>query len=234
MRREPLRDDLTMADGQRVRSMQRADPFGGIDPSTVPTDDLLADQRQWARGQQALGLAGGPSTAVRQVAMAVPQVPTEVESVIVTAPRPATRTPAKPATVTGPLTGRPGAAAYLAGIVNAIAGGPNQTQLIDQFGFKGHVTRGSGRDVRADGKVKAIPLPVGASGTLEPPSGRAEITVSGVKGRGVSLPDRIRIYTTQSGELDFDLPGPIKVGPISIVPKGTHVIGTPDPPGRKR
>ena len=125
-------------------------------------------------------------------------------------------------------------AAALGGAVNAIAGGPNQTQPIDKAGFKGQVTRGSGRDVRADGKVKEIPLPVGASGTLEPPTGRAEITLSGVKGRGVGLPGRIRIYTTPSGELDFDLPGPIKVGPISIRPKGTYVIGTPDPPGRKR
>ncbi len=234
MRREPLRDDLSMADWHRVRSMQRADPFGGIDPSTAPTDDLPPDQWQWARGRQARGLVGGSTTPVRQVAFAAPQVPTEVESVTVTAPQPTTRTPAKPATVTGPLTGRPGAAAYVAGIVNAIAGGPNQTQPIDKAGFKGQVTRGSGRDVRADGKVREIPLPVGASGTLEPPTGRAEITLSGVKGRGVGLPDRIRIYTTPSGELDFDLPGPIKVGPISIVPKGTHVIGTPDPPGRKR
>ena len=218
MRRVQLRDDMTMADWQRVRSMQRADPFGGIDPSTVPTDDLPADQWQWARGRQALGLAGGQTSPVRQVALAAPQ--------------------AKPPVTQGPLTGRPGAAAMVAGAVNAVTSGPNQSAPINTKGFTGWISRGAGRDVRAEGKLRLkdmpIPLPVGASGLLEPPTGRAEVTVSVVKGRGIGLPGRIRIYTTPSGELDFDLPGPVKVGPFPILEKGTYVIGTRDTPKQRR
>ena len=81
---------------------------------------------------------------------------------------------------------------------------------------------------------RPFPLPVGASGLLEPPTGRAEVTVSGVKGRGIGLPGRIRIYTIPSGELDFDQPGPVKVGPFPILDKGTYVIGTPDTPKARR
>ena len=218
MRRMQLRDDLTMADWQRVRSMQRADPFGGIDPSTVPTDDLPADQWQWARGQQARGLVGGQVLPVRQVALSAPQ--------------------AKPPVTQGPLTGRAGTAAMVAGAVNAITSGPNQSAPIDTKRFTGRISRGAGRDVRAEGNLRLndtpIPLPVGASGLLEPATGRAEVTVSGVKGRGIGLPGRIRIFTTPSGELDVDLPGPVRVGPFPILDKGTYVIGTRDTPKRRQ
>lgn len=61
----------------------------------------------------------------------------------------------------GPLTGRPGTAALVAGVLNMIASGPNQSQMINTKDFTGRVSRGSGRDVRADGKVKDVPLPVG-------------------------------------------------------------------------
>ncbi len=106
------------------------------------------------------------------------------------------------------------------------------------FTRRARVSRGAGRDVWAGGRLRLngrpFPLPVGASGLLEPPTGRAEVTVSGVKGRGIGLPGRIRIYTTPSGELDFDLPGPVKVGPFPILDKGTYVIGTPDTPKARR
>lgn len=221
MRREPLRDDLSMADWHRARSMQRADPFGGVDPLTVPNDDLPPDQWQWARGRQARGLVGASTSAVRQVALAAPQA----------------GTPASPHITQGPLTGRPGAAAMVAGAVNAITRGPNRSAPIDTKRFTGRISRGAGRDVRAEGKLRLkdtpIPLPVGASGLLEPPTGRAEVMVSGVKGRGIGLPGRIRIYTTPSGELDFDLPGPVRVGPFPILDRGTYVIGTPDLPRHK-
>jgi hypothetical protein len=47
--------------------------------------------------------------------------------------------------------------------------------------------------------------------------------VSGLKGRGgIGLPERVRFCTTPTGELDVDLSGPLKLGPITIRPKRTY------------
>lgn len=227
MRRSSLSDTLPMADWQRIRSLQRADPFGDarVTGPRAPTDDLPMDQWHWARERQVRGLAAPRSAMaeVRRVALRASQPATEVEAVTVTAPSRAAATPSALRVAKGPLTGRPGTAAMVAGAVKAIISGPNRSEAIHTKDFTGRVSRGGGRDVRAEGQLilqdRRIPLPVGASGVLEPPTGRAEVTVSGVKGRGVGLPSRVRIYTTPSGELDFDLPGPVRVGPFPILKK---------------
>lgn len=47
--------------------------------------------------------------------------------------------------------------------------------------------------------------------------------MSGLKGRGgIGLPERVRFCTTPTGELDVDLSGPLKLGPITIRPKRTY------------
>lgn len=126
-------------------------------------------------------------------------------------------------------------AAIVAGALNAIATGPNTSAQIKGKGIpvNGTVSRGPGREVQASGKVKGVPLPVSATGTLDPPTGRAEISVSRVEGRGIGLPSRMRIYTTPTGELDFELPGPIEFLGAPVVSKGRYVIGEPDPSKRR-
>jgi hypothetical protein len=66
----------------------------------------------------------------------------------------------------GPLTGRPGTAAMVAGALNTIAGGANTSAPIDIKGrVDGTISRGSGQDVRAQGKVRLPllgPIPVDA------------------------------------------------------------------------
>jgi hypothetical protein len=129
------------------------------------------------------------------------------------------------------------------GALNTIAGGPNTSARIDQeLENGGHIdaalTRGPGRDVRASGTLDLPflprPITVGADGTLDPPTGRAEISASGVKGRSIQLPPRIRVYTTPTGELDVDLPGAIRIGGIPISRGGTYVIGQRDRPKRRK
>jgi hypothetical protein len=131
------------------------------------------------------------------------------------------------------LTGRPGTAAFVAGALNTIASGPNTSARIDNIKhIDGTVTRGAGRDVSAEGR--AYGREVGAQGALDPPTGRAEVSASAIKGRGIGLPPRVRFYTTPTGELDVELSGPITLGRIPFVSKGTYVIGEPDPPSRRR
>ena len=234
MRLRVLSDDLPATEWQRVRTLQRENPYAAFhaaSPATL-TDDLSADAWQWVRERQIRGLAPPPTSAgsVRRVALAASPPDTEVEGVVVNGLRPPAKAPPRPPAPTGPLRGRPGPAAMVAGALNSIASGPNRSESIEIDGVKGRVSRGAGRDVRAEGRVPGINVPVGASGVLDAPSGRAEISVSGVKGRGIGLPDRIRIYMTPTGELDFDLPGPIRLGPIPILKKGTYAIGTRDRP----
>jgi hypothetical protein len=49
----------------------------------------------------------------------------------------------------------------------------------------------------------------------------------------VRLPERVRFYNTPSGELDVHLPSDIKIGKITVRPKGDYCIGQPDSPRRK-
>jgi hypothetical protein len=128
----------------------------------------------------------------------------------------------------GPLTGRPGTAAMVAGALNTIAGGANTSAPIDIKGrVDGTISRGSGQDVRAQGKVRLPllgPIPVDARGTLDPPApGKAEVSVSNINGKGVGLP-RARFYNTPSGELDVDLSGDLKFGGVTIRKRGTYVV----------
>lgn len=156
---------------------------------------------------------------------------TEVDPVIVRGRSVAAQP--KPQPKPSPLKGRPGAAALVAGALNAITAGPNTTGTaeIENWG-KGTIRRGPAADVHVNGRVGGIGF--GADGTLDPASGKPEVSFSDVKGRGlVKLPPRIRVFTTPTGELDFELSGPIKLAPKDVLGKGTYVIGTPDPPKPK-
>jgi len=134
---------------------------------------------------------------------------------------------ARPAAGTsGPLTGRPGVAEMVAGTLNVIASGPNTSGPLPEGGT---IRRGPGRDIHAGASF--LGKRVGADGVLDPASARAEISASQIKGRGVRLPSRARIYNTPSGELRIELPEPIRLGPFSRR-KGTYVIGNQDPPKR--
>lgn len=86
-------------------------------------------------------------------------------------------------------------------------------------------------DVRARGRIAGL-YRVGADGTLDPQTGRPEISVSGLKGEGIDLPSHVRFYNTATGELDVDLSGSIGVGPLRVG-KGVYVIGAPDAPKRR-
>jgi len=138
-----------------------------------------------------------------------------------------------------PLTGRPGRAALVAGALNTISSGPNTSAPVDIPAEKGRVqgsiTRGPGRDFRAEGRVSLGRLTtprVGATGTLDPSTGRPELSASDIRGRGIGLPPRVRVYNTPTGELDVTLSGPVRFGPFTLAEEGTYVIGTPDR-GRK-
>jgi len=136
---------------------------------------------------------------------------------------------AAPAGAGGPLTGRPGTAAMVAGALSTIAGGPNTSAPISVKGrVDGTISRGSGQDIGAQGKVTIPvlgPITVGASGTLDPTTaGKAEVSVSGVKGKGVGLPPKARFYNTPSGELDVDLSGDLKFRGFTIRKRGTYVV----------
>lgn len=109
-----------------------------------------------------------------------------------------------------------GVASTIAGALNAVAAGPNTSAPVDVDHFTGSVSRDGGRKLTAEGRA-TIPklgagIKVGGSGNLDPPTGRAEISASGLKGRdGLGLPERVRFYTTPSGELDVYLSGPPEV-----------------------
>jgi len=169
---------------------------------------------------------------VRLAALQTSQ-PTEVDGVVVTAPRKAPPAAPRPPP-SGPLRGRPGVAATVAGALNTIAAGPNTSAPIKgkDLPVHGTITRGAGRDLTATARV--LGADVGARGTLDPPSGRAEISLSGIVGEKIGLPPHIRVYTTPTGELDIDLSGPVRLGRFTLRPRGTYVIGQKDPPKRKR
>jgi hypothetical protein len=135
----------------------------------------------------------------------------------------------------GPLTGRPGVAAVVAGALNTIAGGPNTSAPIRTGSVNGAVTRGDGQDIRGTARIFGIPRPLGARGTLNPPSGRKEIGVSEVESEtpGLDLPDRVRIYNTPTGQLNIELADPITFGGFQLKNKGTWIIGAPDPRKKK-
>ena len=208
-RRGGLDDDLAMEEWQRLRALQitgEGDEFDPLTPVRL-ADDLPIGDWQRARSRQ-MGGGLAPSGAAR--------------------PAGAYRL----AAASGPLTGRPGAAAVVAGALNTIASGPNTSAPVRAKGVDGVVRRGAGRDVSAEGKVRMIP--VQAEGVLEPPTGRAEVGLSRVRGRGVvKLPDRVRFFNTPGGELDVHLPSDVRIGVVPVARKGTYVIGQPDPPRRK-
>jgi hypothetical protein len=116
------------------------------------------------------------------------------------------------------LTGRPGTPALVAGALNTIAGSPNTSAAVPG----GTLRRGAGSDVRGDARI--FGRHIGAHGSLDPPSGRSEVSVSGIQGEGVTLPPRVRVYNTPTGELDLELPDSIKIKGFTIQKKGTYVI----------
>jgi len=128
----------------------------------------------------------------------------------------------------------------VAGALNTIAGGPNRSAPIEVKGrVDGTISRGSGRDVHAQGTITPPvlhrPIRVGAQGTLDPLTpGKAEVSASGIRGTGGGLPSRVRVYNTPTGELDIDLGGPVKVFGVPMLGGGAYVIGQPDPPARRR
>lgn len=126
----------------------------------------------------------------------------------------------------GPLTGRPGPAARVARALNTIASAPNTSAQVSEDRVSGTLLRGPAGDVRARGRIAGL-YRVGADGRLDPPTGRPEISVSGLKGEGIDLPAHVRFYNTPTGELDVDLSGSIGVGPLRVG-KGVYVIGAPD------
>jgi len=229
-----LSDRLLGTEWQRLRNLQLVGPGWDAPQPKRPVlrDDLPAQDWQRLRDAQARGLV--PSLdgvrPVRLAALLTPR-PTEVDAVVVTAPRkPAPVAPRPPPS--GPLRGRPGVAAVVAGALNTIASGPNTSAPLPVGPFNGTVSRGAGRDIRAAGKVGGV-IDVGVEGVLDPPTGRAEISASGLRGgKGVRVPPRVRVFTTPTGELDVELSGPVGVGPFRRG-KGTYYIGTPDRPKRR-
>ena len=131
----------------------------------------------------------------------------------------------------GPLTGRLGTAARVARALNTIASAPNTSAKVSEDRVSGTLVRGPAGDVRARGRIAGL-YRVGAGGTLDPPTGRLEISVSGLKGEGIDLPSHVRFYNTSTGELDVDLSGSIRVGPLRVG-KGVYVIGAPDAAKRR-
>lgn len=212
-RRVSLSDDLPAPDWQRRRNLEvrgEPQPVGRLALSDQPP----APEWFGVRDAQVRGFdLAAQAVPMRAVAVKSPSV-NGVAGGAVNPP-------------SGPLKGRPGVAAIVAGALNTVAAGPNTSARIDglELPVVGTVSRGPGRDIRAGGKIKGVPLSMSATGTLDPPTGRAEISASGVKGRGgIGLPSRIRIYTTPTGELQFELPGPITLGGAPLVSKGTYVI----------
>jgi hypothetical protein len=131
----------------------------------------------------------------------------------------------------GRLTGRPGRAWMIAGALNKIAGGPNTSAQFDDPAFEGAIARGPGQDVRVNGTARHRLLPkpigVGAQGVLESPSGPGEVVISGITDTipFVTLPPRVRVFNTESGELDFHVGGPLTVfGRQVLKPGATYVI----------
>lgn len=215
---------------RRSRRLQAAnDPFSDHGASVVPQQDgyaalvnrpdlSLADWRN-ARSAQLRGVAWDGALAPRTNVL--------FKSAAAADPRP---TPGA-APVQPPLTGRPGVAAQIAGALNAIAAAPNTSAHVDAGLVHGTVTRGAGREIAAQGRYGLGRAKV--RGVLDPPTGRAEISASGLKGGLLGLPPRVRIYNTPTGELDVDLTGPIRIGPKIVVSKGTYPIGAADAPPRR-
>lgn len=239
-RRFVLSDSLPIAEWQRLRDLHsggEGHEFDGAAPAELD-DELPMDVWQWARDGQLRGFRSARPDGARAqaVALSAPRPPGQVDEVVVTAPKPQAKVQAKAPPARTPLTGRPGVASIVAGALNTIAAGPNTSAPLKikgkGFGVEGVITRGAGNDVHADGKL--VGVTVGARGTLDPPTGRAEISASRIRGRHIGLPSSIRIYTTPTGELDVDLPEDITLLGLPFQRKGTYVIGQPDPPQRKR
>lgn len=222
----PLSDSLSGSAWQHARRRQLA----GLDVGAEAlqqglSDDLPIEQWLLVRDRQVRGQA--PVGALQKA------TPLRSDRDMAASLQVAASTGAKPATGVKqpPLTGRPGMAVGVARVVNTIAGGPNTTADLHEDGLRGTFRRGAGRDFQGEGKVLGF-YPVGVTGTLNPPTGRPEVSAAGVRGHGAKLPDRIRIYNTPTGELDAELSGPLSVGPFRIR-KGVYVIGQPDPPKRR-
>ena len=213
-RRIVLSDSLSPREWQQLRTRQAQGGAGVLDvglPAPGLRDGMPMAEWQAERDRQARGETPGPRDATSMRLAAAQPV----------------------AGARGPLTGRPGKAAIVAGALNAIASGPNTSAPVNGLGVPSRdvrVSRGSGRDIRTSGRV--LGTDVSATGTLDPPTGRAEISASGVRGEHIGLPSRLRVYNTPGGELDLELPGPVRLGPVGL-PAGTYVIGTPDPPRAK-
>jgi hypothetical protein len=223
----------------------RFEPFSSVD---IPDDEWNANVAAWRRAQDRfepvaaerprldpgfpLG-SGDPTLALRSAEM-----PHQAWQ-IARAQQLAGSTAAPPHRL--PLTGRPGPAAIVANTLNTIAGSPNSSGPLPPASIGGvsvgggRVTRGRGDTMHGEGRIGIPPFGkrIGADGTLDPPNGRPEVAISGIRGRGLDLPPRIRVFTTPTGELDVDMAGPFGWGPFRR-DAGTYVIGTPDPPKRTR
>ena len=229
-----LDDDLPMNEWQRLRSLQLGGAAMWTNPDSVygvPSlrDDMpVGDWQRIRKWQLSSGASDDLGRPVERLLWSEPRPTPKVSSLTSTAPR--TRAPLQPETppMKGPLTGRPGDAAIVARALNTVVSAPNTSAPLPLREFNGTLSRGAGRDIRAQGVFKRIPL--GARGVLDPPTGRAEVSASAIAGQGIGLPPRVRVYTTPTGELDVDLAGPVKLGPVTLRPRGTYVIGTPDPP----
>lgn len=184
---------------------------------TAPDDNLPMHLWQRARSLQ---VASGAFPPVREAA------PVSFRRL-----RPPVTTPSPQGPPSGPLTGRPGRAARVARALNTVAGAPNTSAQVHEDRVSATLVRGPASDVRARGRIAGL-YRVGADGTLDPQTGRPEISVSGLKGEGIDLPSHVRFYNTATGELDVDLSGSIGVGPLRVG-KGVYVIGAPDAPKRR-
>ena len=131
-----------------------------------------------------------------------------------------------------PLTGRPGAAAIVAGALNTVVGGPNTSAPINVGGVDATVRRGAGRDLQANGRIS---IPQGprvsfqASGVLDQPSTSPGVSLSGIRSAtfGLTLPRSARVYNAANGELDAAIPQAVKVFGVPIYEPGVYEV-----PGR--
>lgn len=107
------------------------------------------------------------------------------------------------------LTGHAGMPAVVAGAVNVITSRPNSHAQVNAGKTRIDIRRGSGTDVQGSADVPRIGK-IKASGNLNPPTSRREVSVANVRGTadpGVieSFPNKIRIYNDEKGRLMYEV-----------------------------
>lgn len=130
------------------------------------------------------------------------------------------------------LTGSPGVAAAVAAAVNAITAGPNTSSGFRTKNTDVNLRRGAGADIYGSATYKKAHI--GVAGQLDPPSGRREIRVSGLRADtpvvNIRTPRSVRLFNTNDNELRYELTSPFQVDllrvPILKIRAGQYVIGS--------